>query len=460
MWLIKKAHVVDPAQGIDGICDVLFDEFILAVGQDLNGEDFLDSSHRLSVIEADGKYLFPGLIDVHAHLREPGREDKEDITSGAKAAVRGGFTTVLAMANTQPVIDNRGLVEYVMSRGEQAQGARVLPVAAVTMDLKGDALVNMAELHKAGAVAFSDDGRGVQRAQTMLLALQYAQLTGCPLISHCEDESLAKGGCMRRGFRSARLGLTGIPAAAESVMAARDILLAQENGGKLHLAHLSTAAAVAALRWGKQQGIDVTGEVNPHHLIFSDDDIGLTQTCLKVNPPLPSAEDRGVLLTALVDGTIDMLATDHAPHTWEEKARPFPEAPFGINGFETALAAVWMSLVEPGKLSVSQLVRAWSLNPARRFGLAGGSLHVDKPADIVLFDPKHTETIGQDVWLSKSTNTPYWDKEMHGFPTAVWVGGSLRDAALRDAAVRDAAIQDAAIQDAAIQQTGRERPSC
>ncbi|MDR2736625.1 MAG: amidohydrolase family protein, partial [Gracilibacteraceae bacterium] len=254
MWLIKDAHVVDPAQEIDRTCDVLFDDTIIAIGTDLSDKDIPDADSSLSIVNAAGKYLFPGLVDVHTHLREPGREDKEDIASGSRAAVRGGFTTILAMANTQPVIDNRGLVEFVLRQGERAKGARVLPVAAVTMGLQGNELVNMAELHKAGAVAFADDGRGMQRAQTMLLALQYARLTGCPLISHCENESLAAGGSMRRGPRSARLGLAGIPASAESVMAARDVLLAQECGGKLHLAHLSTAAAVLALRWGKQQG--------------------------------------------------------------------------------------------------------------------------------------------------------------------------------------------------------------
>lgn len=433
MWLIKNVHVVDPAQELNTICDVLFNQFICEIRPTGNPSEgsvtnktSAESEESLTVIDGQGHYLFPGFIDVHAHLREPGREDKEDIASGAKAAARGGFTTVLAMANTQPVIDNRGLVEFVARQGEQAGGARVLPVAAVTKGLKGEELVNMVELHKAGAVAFSDDGRGIQRAQTMLLALQYAQLTGCPLISHCEDESLAVNGCMRCGHQSARLGLGGIPASAESVMAARDIALAQESAGKLHLAHLSTAAAVEALRMAKQQGIDVSGEVNPHHLIFCDDEIGITDTSLKVNPPLPSATDRQILLEALVDGTIDMLATDHAPHTWEEKARPFAEAPFGINAFETALAAVWMSLVEPGKLSVSQLVRAWSLNPAQRFGLTGGDLKPGAPADITLFDPQHTEVIGEGVWMSKSTNTPYWGKQMQGFAVATWVGGDLR----------------------------------
>jgi dihydroorotase len=330
------------------------------------------------------------------------------------------------MANTSPVLDNRGLIEFVNNQGQLAGGARIYPVAAVTKGFKGDELVNMVELHKAGAVAFSDDGLGIQKARTMLLALQYAQLTNCPIISHCEDASLAAGGSMRRGARSARLGLTGIPASAESTMAARDIILAEENGGKLHLAHLSTTNAVDALRKAKERGIDVTGEVNPHHLIFSDEDIGLTDTSLKVNPPLPSAPDRDCLLEALNDGTIDMLATDHAPHTWEEKARPFAEAPFGINGFETALAAVWMTLVEPGKLSVERLVRAWSLNPSQRFGLPGGSLKAGSTADIILFDPQHTEVIGEGIWLSKSTNTPFWGKPLRGFAVAAWVSGELR----------------------------------
>jgi dihydroorotase len=427
LWL-KNVQIVDPAQELAAIRDVLVrDDSIYEISAALREEEVRAKAGEepLEIVEGRGRILFPGLIDVHTHLREPGQEEKEDIASGAEAAVRGGFTTILAMANTQPVIDQRALTEFVLAQGKRAGLARIYPVAAVTKGLQGQELVEMMEIAAAGAAAFSDDGRGIQNAEVMRLALEYAKLSGLPLISHCEDDNLAAKGVMHKGLVSARLGLKGIPASAESVMVARDLLLAEETAGVLHLAHISCRQSVDLIRQAKQKGIDVTAEVNPHHLIFCDEDVKLTKTSLKVNPPLRTADDREALLEALLDGTIDMLATDHAPHTWEEKTRPFAEAPFGINGLETSLAAVWQYLVAGGRLSLTRLVEAWSLAPARRFALAGGSLKPGQPADMVLFDPERNLEIRAEAMASKAQNTPFLGQKLQGCPVMTWVGGRL-----------------------------------
>lgn len=430
LW-IKKAFLVDPAQGVTGERDIVVkDGKIAGIGHNLEEAEVfsilgISESDKVNQIDGAGKYLFPGFIDVHVHLREPGLEDKEEIESGSRAAVRGGFTSILAMANTKPVIDQRALVEFVHSQGRKAGMAKVYSMGAVTKGFKGEELVEMMDLYHGGAVAFSDDGKGIQNAEIMRLALEYAKLTGCPIVSHCEDSGLAGQGVMRRGEFSARLGLRGIPASAESVMVARDILLAGETDGKLHIAHVSAKESVQFIRDAKKKGIDVTAEVNPHHLLFSEEDVYLTGTSLKVNPPLPSKDDQDVLLEGLLDGTIDMLATDHAPHTWEDKAKPFAEVPFGISSLETVLPAVWQGLVMKGKLSMEKLVELWSVNPAKRFGLQGGTLSVGSAADMVLFDPAYKEVISPETLESKGQNTPFLGKEMQGFPVMTWVDGVL-----------------------------------
>ena len=427
LWL-KDAWVVDPSQNLSAVQSVLVkDGLILEISPEYSEEEVALKAQGESVdlVDAKGKLLFPGLIDVHTHLREPGQEDKEDILSGSRAAVRGGFTTILAMANTQPVIDKRALVEFVRLQGERAGYAHVLPIGTVTKGMQGEELVEMADMKQGGAAGFSDDGRNIQNAEVMRLALDYAKLTGLPIISHCEDNYLAADGLMRRGRASGRLGLRGIPAAAESVIVARDLILAQETGGKLHLAHISTRESVEMIRRAKAHGVDVSAEVNPHHLIFSDEDIMITDTNLKVNPPLASQEDREALLDGLNDGTIDFIATDHAPHTVAEKNRPFAEAPFGIAALETALSAVYQYLIRPGKLSWERVIEAWSYAPARRFGLNGGSFKPGMPADLVLFDPEHTEVIEAASLVSKARNTPFLGKTLQGFPVMVWVEGKL-----------------------------------
>jgi len=428
MWWLKDVWVIDPSQNLSASRDVLVKGGqVLEMSASRTEEEVLTiaQGEPVETINGKGKFLFPGLIDVHTHLREPGQEEKEDILSGSRAAVRGGFTTILAMANTKPVIDNRALIEFVRLQGERAGYAHVLPIGTVTKGMQGSELVEMADMKAGGATAFSDDGKNIQNAEVMRLALEYAKLTGLPVISHCEDKDLAGEGQMRRGTASARMGLKGIPASAESIIVARDLLLAEETGGKLHLAHISTTESVELIRQAKARGVTVTAEVNPHHLIFCAEDLGITDTALKVNPPLGSPRDRESLIEGLRDGTIDMIATDHAPHTQAEKVRPFAEAPFGIASLETALSAVWQYLVLPGKLSLERVIEAWSYAPAKRFGLPGGSLKAGAPADMVFFDPDFSEQIDPSQLVSKARNTPFLGKTLQGFPIMVWVEGRL-----------------------------------
>jgi dihydroorotase len=428
MWWLKDVWVIDPSQSLSAPRDVLVKGGqVLEISSSMTEEEVSTKAEgeAVDVVNGKGKFVFPGLIDVHTHLREPGQEDKEDILSGSRAAVRGGFTTILAMANTQPVIDNRALVEFVRTQGERAGYAHIHPIGTVTKGMQGAELVEMASMKEGGAAAFSDDGKNIQNAEVMRLALEYAKLTGLLIISHCEDKNLAGEGQMRRGVASARMGLQGIPASAESVIVARDLLLTEETGGKLHLAHISTAESVDLIRRAKERGVDVTAEVNPHHLIFCDEDLGITETVLKVNPPLGYQTDREALITGLCDGTLDMIATDHAPHTQAEKTRPFDEAPFGIASLETALSAVWQHLVLPGRISLDRVIEAWSFSPAQRFGLQGGSLVPGAPADMVLFDPDFSELIDPLTLVSKARNTPFLGKTLQGFPVMVWVAGRL-----------------------------------
>ncbi|GAB6173560.1 dihydroorotase [Paradesulfitobacterium aromaticivorans] len=428
MWWLKNVLVIDPSQELSGVRDVLVaGGKVQAIAPSFAEEEVAAKSNGEQVqgVDGQGKFLFPGLIDVHTHLREPGQEEKEDILSGARAAVRGGFTSILAMANTSPVIDQRALVEFVLNQGHRAGLARVYPVGTVSKGMKGEELVEMVDLAQGGAAAFSDDGKGIQNAELMRLALEYVKLTRCLIISHCEDSNLQGKGSMHKGEASARLGLRGIPSSSETTMLARDLLLAAETGGRLHVAHVSTREGVEMIRAAKARGVDVSAEVNPHHLMFTDEDITLTNTSLKVNPPLRSQADREALLAGLADGTIDMLATDHAPHTWEEKARPFAEAPFGISGLETALPAMWQHLVKPGKIKPERVIEAWSTIPARRFGLSGGSLEPGQVADMVLFDPEYKEVVRAEELRSKGQNTPFLGQELQGFPVMTWVGGKL-----------------------------------
>ena len=421
--LLKGGRVIDPSQGIDDIGDVLIEGDQVAHAGEPLGEVRRDGG--LEVVDCAGRIVAPGFIDVHCHLREPGREDVETIATGARAAAAGGFTAVCAMPNTDPVTDNQAAVGFIVRQALRAQSARVYPIGAVSVGQKGESLAEFGEMVGAGAVAVSDDGKPVATAQLMRTALEYARTFGIPVADHCEEMSLARGGTMNEGIVSARLGLKGIPSEAEEIMAIRDILLARRTGGHVHLCHMSTRGSVELIRWGKDRGIRVTAEVCPHHLSLTEDAVEGYETNAKMNPPLRTADDVAALQEAVRDGTIDLVATDHAPHHYDEKEREFSDAPNGIVGLETALAVVATHLVVPGILSWTTLVDRMSTTPARVFGLAGGSLRRGSVADITIFDPTAEWTVDPDTFLSKGRNSPYRGKRLTGRATCTIVGGRV-----------------------------------
>jgi dihydroorotase len=418
--LLKGGRLLDPAQKLDGVGDVLVvDGKIARAGGTIDGGD------DAQVIDCTGSYVTPGFVDVHCHLREPGREDVETIATGARAAAAGGFTAICAMPNTDPVTDNQAAVGFIIRQAMRAGAARVYPIGAISVGQKGEALAEFGEMVGAGAIAVSDDGKPVVSAQLMRTALEYAQTFNIPVIDHCEEPTLAHGGSMNEGYLSARLGLRGIPAEAEEIMVIRDILLARRTGGHLHLAHMSTKGSVELIRWGKERGIRVTAEVTPHHLTLTEDAVSEYDTAAKMNPPLRTAADVESLREALRDGTIDLIATDHAPHHYDAKEREFADAPFGIVGLETALALVVTELVEPGIIDFATLVDRMSTRPARLFGLPGGTLRAGTVADVTVFDPKHEWTVEPGAFLSKGRNTPYAGRKLRGRTLATIVGGRL-----------------------------------
>ncbi len=378
-----------------------------------------------SVIEADGLWVAPGLVDAHVHLREPGQSGKETIATGTKAAAAGGFTAVCCMPNTSPVLDEPVQVEWVRARAAAVGACRVHPVGAVTVGQKGETLAPAVALRNAGAVALSDDGHPVTSAGIMRRALEYARHAGLPIIAHEEDPALRGDGQMNEGFTATRLGLRGIPDAAESVMVRRDVELAALTGGRLHLAHLSCAAALEGLRDAKRRGLAVTGETCPHYWTLTDEAVAEYDTNAKMNPPLRSAADRGAILAAIVDGTLDCLATDHAPHTPDEKRAPFDQAPFGIVGLETALALTITHLVKPGHLTLERALELWTDAPRRLFGLPPVRLVPGDPADLVLFDPEAEWTVEPERFQSKGRNTPFAGWRLTGRALATVCGGRL-----------------------------------
>jgi dihydroorotase len=375
--------------------------------------------------DADGAVLAPGLVDLHVHLREPGQSAKETIATGTRAAAAGGFTAVACMPNTHPVVDTPAWVEWVMARARESASCRVLPIAAATLGQKGEQLTEMHALARVGAVAFSDDGRPVESAEVMRRALEYALPTGRPIVCHEEDPALKGRGQMNEGEVSARLGLRGIPAAAETVMVRRDVELAALTGGRVHLAHLSCAGSFDALRDAKRRGLRVTGETCPHYWALTDQAVGHYDTAAKMNPPLRAAADRDATLRAIADGTVDCLATDHAPHTAEEKAQPFEAAPFGIVGLETALALTLSGLVRPGHVSLVRALELWTDAPRRVFGLPPVAVEAGSPADLVLFDPDAEWTVDPSRFHSKGRNTPFSGWTLAGRVRATWCAGTL-----------------------------------
>jgi dihydroorotase len=376
-------------------------------------------------IDAAGAIVAPGLVDAHVHLREPGQSHKETIDSGTRAAAVGGFTDVLCMPNTTPVVDTPAGVEWVRARARAAGHCRVHPIAAATLGQQGSQLANLESLAAAGAAAFSDDGRPVMSAAMMRRILEYAVATGRPVIVHEEDLTLRGEGCMNEGATATRLGLKGIPAAAESVMVRRDVELAALTGGRLHLAHLSCAASLDALRDAKRRGLDVTGETCPHYWMLTDERVADYDTRAKMNPPLRSERDREAVIGAIVDGTIDLLVTDHAPHTEEEKRQPFDTAPFGIVGLETALALTLTGLVQPGHVPLARAIELWSEAPRRRFGLPRVTLEPDSPADFVLFDPDAEWTVDPSRFRSLGRSTPFAGWKLRGQVRLTVCGGRI-----------------------------------
>ncbi|MGH7356807.1 MAG: dihydroorotase [Candidatus Rokuibacteriota bacterium] len=419
--LIRNGRVLDPASSVDGVQDVLVaDGRIERVGAGLQ------PSGGAQILDATGKVVCPGFIDIHVHLREPGYEYQETVATGTRAAAAGGFTAVCCMANTSPVNDNGSITEYILDRARtEGSGVRVYPIGAVTRGLEGKELAELAELHDAGCVAFSDDGRCVMNADLYRRAMEYTLPFGAPVISHAEDATLSRGGVMNEGVVSTELGLPGIPAAAEDVMVARDVLLAELTGAHVHIAHLSTAGAVRIVREAKARGVRVTAEVTPHHLILTEEAVRAWDANAKMAPPLRTKRDAEAVLEGLVDGTIDCIATDHAPHATSEKEGEFDLAANGIVGLETAVALLLDRLVRPGLLPLPTLVARLSRDPARLLSLPGGSLAAGAPADITILDPDATATIEPKAFRSKSRNTPFAGFTVTGGPWKTIVAGSV-----------------------------------
>lgn len=412
--LLAGGRILDPSQNLDAVGDVVIVDGVIDHSGKALGDAAFGGRDDVRRVDCAGLIVSPGFIDVHCHLREPGREDVETIATGARAAAAGGFTAVCAMPNTDPVTDNQAAVGFIIRQAMRAAAARVYPIGAISVGQKGESLAEFGEMVGAGAVAVSDDGRPVVSAHLMRTALEYAQSFGIPVIDHCEEMTLAAGGAMNEGIVSARLGLKGIPAEAEEIMAIRDILLARRTRGHVHLAHMSTHGSVELIRWGKERQINVTAEVCPHHLSLTEESVEGYNTNAKMNPPLRTAADVETLREAVKDGTIDLIATDHAPHHYDEKEREFADAPNGIVGLETALAVVVTNLVQSGIIDFPTLVEKMSCAPARLFHLPGGTLRKGAPADVTVFDPAHEWTVDPSRFLSKGRNSPYAGMRLTG----------------------------------------------
>ncbi len=416
--LLRGGRLLDPASGRDERGDVLIEDGVLKA----SGPGITASGAE--VIEVAGCWIAPGFVDLHSHLREPGQEYKEDIASGGRAAVAGGFTSIACMANTHPVNDDPAMTDYILDRARQDSPARVLPIAAATRGLEGKMMTEMVALVAAGAVAFSDDGKTIMDSGVMRRVLEYSRLVDVPVIVHCEDRTLVGDGVVNEGPVSTRLGLPGNPSVAEEVHIARDLLLAEATGARLHVAHVSTAGGVAMIRRARERGIAVTAEVTPHHLMLTDAAALGFDTNTKVAPPLRSEADRKACREGLADGTLDAIATDHAPHAVHEKDLEFTQAPPGMIGFETALALV-LELVRLGELSPLELMRRLSTNPARILRRDAGSLAAGVPADVVVVDPDQRWTYDPAKGFSKSRNSPWAGETLTGRVRLTFVAGRL-----------------------------------
>jgi dihydroorotase len=416
--LIKGGHVIDPGR-FNGIADVLIED-----GKISAVAPTLAAPAGAPVIQAAGLLVLPGFVDLHVHFREPGFEYKETIQSGTAAAVAGGFTSVCAMPNTNPVNDNQSVTEFMLDRARAAGNAHLYPIGAITKGSEGKELAEIGDLRRAGCVAISDDGKPVMNSLVMRRAMEYARAFDVPVVDHCEDLHLSEGGCMNEGLLSTELGLPGIPSAAEDVMVARNVSLAELTGARLHLAHISTAGSVRMVREAKSRGLKVTAEACPHHFTLTEELTRGYNTHAKMNPPLRTWQDVQAIKEGLRDGTIDVIATDHAPHATQEKQQEFTEAPFGIVGLETALSLT-LALVEEGVLTIVSAVDKLATAPAKAFSLCAGTLAVGAPADVVIVDQHRQWEVDPSRFRSKSRNTPFAGWKVKGRVTTTIVAGRV-----------------------------------
>ena len=422
--LIANGRVIDPSQNLDRVTNLLLEDGKVA-GIDvavnsaaLNGQD--------TVIDAKNKIVSPGLIDMHVHLREPGREEDETIATGTAAAVAGGFTSIACIPNTDPPIDSQATVEFIRHQAAEADNCHVFVVACVSKNREGKELAEIGQLVKAGAVAFSDDGAPVYDAELMRRAFEYCLMFDKPILNHAEVRELTQGGVMHEGKVSMILGLPGMPAAAEDVMTGRDIVLAETTGGRIHIMHVSTAGSVELIRRAKTRGVRITTEVCPHHFTLTDECLRKFDSNYKMSPPLRSQEDMEACIAGLANGTIDVICTDHAPHALEKKMQELDQAPFGIVGLETALGLTITHLIEPGILDWPTTLAKMTINPARILGIPKGTLRIGADADVTIIDPKHRWTVDPARFRSKSKNTPYAGWKLTGRADTVIVGGKVK----------------------------------
>lgn len=401
--LIKNGQVVDPVSGINDRVDIAIDNgIIVKIGSGLKGEK------NTEIIDAKGLIVSPGFIDMHVHLREPGHENKETIESGSRAAVHGGFTSIVCMPNTSPVNDNRSVTEYIIARSKKVGLLNIFPVAAISKNLEGERITEMADLVEGGAVGFSDDGKCVMSADLIRKALEYSKMCGVPIIEHPEDHSISGDGLVNEGFISYKYGLRGILNASEEVIVARDIILQERIKSQLHLTHISTAGSVDLIRNAKNKNIKVTADATPHHILLNEESITSFDTIYKVKPPLRTEKDRDALIKGLQDGTIDCIASDHAPHSRDEKDREFEMAPFGVVGMESSFSVIYDKLVKSKIIDMHRLIELFSTNPAKILHLKDkGQLKIGKPADITILNLKRSFTINPDTFHSKANNCPF-----------------------------------------------------
>ncbi|SMB92586.1 dihydroorotase [Desulfonispora thiosulfatigenes DSM 11270] len=420
MLLIKNGLVIDPSQNINETLDILIENKKI-----LKIEKNIKANKDMEVINANGMIVAPGFIDLHVHLREPGKEYKETILTGCQAAAKGGFTGIACMPNTSPVIDNESVVELIKARANKYNLVDVYPIASITKGQEGKELTEYGILKETGAIAFSDDGVGVSSSGVMRRALDYAKAFDALIMCHCEDESLAGDGVMHEGVMSTKLGLAGIPSIAEEIMLERDIALAEFTKGKIHICHVSTAKGVEIIRNAKNRGVRVTAEVTPHHISLTDEAVKDYDPNTKVNPPLRTKEDIDALIEGLIDGTIDCIATDHAPHSIEEKEVEYDYAPFGMVGLETAVPIAFEKLVKTNKLDYLQIVKVLSTSPAKILGLDKGSLREGTEADITIIDPNLTQKVDVNKFYTLGKNTPFNNLELTGWPVYTIKDGNI-----------------------------------